>query len=273
MKYFYEKLSNDDLRIGYKIKEKVYSKKSKGDKIEIIENPFLGKIFVLNGHIHLIEKYEFIFNEMFVHPIMFSHPKPEKVLIISNGDRGTLKEVIKHKSVDEVYLIEENKEAYEALQDNFTDLKVKEDSKIKIIYDDPVNCISNFERYFDIIIIDTKNPNVRSRDFFKSASNSLTKEGMISLFSGYLNDSAEIKESSKLLKSIFKYPTILRVPSNHLFLDLGIILASKKIDVSEMNLRTLTTRFKQFKDAKKLKYYSPDIHLSSMVIPKFFGVK
>ena len=273
MKYFYEKLDKDDFRIGYKVKQSVYSKKNKDSKIEIIENSLLGKIFILDGFVHLIEKNEFIFSEMMVHSVMFSHPTSDKVLIISDADRGILKEVIKHKSVNEIYLIEENREAYEALQNNFSNLEVKENSKIKIIYDNPIDYIKNFENYFDIIIIDTKNPNLKNRDFFKSVSKSLTKEGMMSLFSGDLNDSTNIKENIKLLKSIFRHSTLLRTPSNQILSDSGIILSSKKINISEINLRTLTTRFKQFKEAKNLKYYSPDIHLSSMIIPKFYNIK
>ncbi len=273
MKYFYEKLAEDDFRIGYKVKESVYSKKNKNNKIEIIENSLLGKIFILNGLIHLIEKYEFVFSEMMTHSIMFSHPRPEKVLIISEVDRGILKEVVKHKSVNEVYLIEDDKEAHEALRNNFSNLEIKDNSKVKIIYDNPLEYIKNFEDYFDVIIIDSKNPDLKNRDFFKSASKSLTKEGMISIFSGYLSNSTEIKDNSKLLKTVFRYPTVVRIPSNQIFSDFGVILSSKKINISEVNLRTLITRFKQLKETKNLKYYSPDIHLSSMIIPKFYNIK
>jgi len=275
MKYFYEKLSEDDYKIGYKVKESVYSKKNKNNKIEIINNPLLGKMFVLNGMIHLIEKYEFIFSEMISHSVMFSHPKPEKVLVISEVDRGVLKEVIKHKNVNEVYFISEDKEAQEALEKNFSAFKLKDNSKVKIIFDDPVEYIKNFEDYFDVIIIDSKNPNFKNKDFLKSAVKSLTKEGMISLLSGcFLDDSLNIKNESKLLKTVFRYPTVIKIPSTlQVFSALGVIISSKKINISEINLRTLTTRFKQFREAKNLKYYSPEIHLSSMVIPKFYDIK
>ena len=118
MKYFYEKLSGDDYKIGYGIKN-IYSKKNKNNKIEIIENPFLGKLFILNGLIKLIEKYEFVLSEMIAHSVMFSHPKPEKILLISEFDRGIIKEIVKHKSVSEIYFISSNKEAQEAFEDNF----------------------------------------------------------------------------------------------------------------------------------------------------------
>lgn len=275
MKYFYEKLSKDDYKIGYKVKESIYSKKNKNNKIEVIENPLLGKILAINGKIHLIENYEFVFSEMMTHPLMFSHPKPEKVLLISDAERGIIKEVIKHRNVGEIYFISENKEAHEALENNFPMLKLKEiskDSRVKIVFDSGEKYINNFENYFDTIIIDSQNPNFKNKDFLKSAFKSLTKEGMISLFSGHLSKS--VKNESKLLKTIFRYPTVIRIPSaTQTFSDFGVILSSKKINISEINLRTLVTRFKQFKDAKNLKYYCPEVYLSSLVIPKFYDIK
>jgi len=274
MKYFYEKLADDSLKIGYKVKKDIYSKKNKNNKIEVVENALLGKIFVLNSEISLIEKYEFAFSEMVVHSIMFSHPKPEKVLLIGEIDRGILKEIVKHKNVNEIYFISSNKEAKEVFQKHFSNLTVKDEVKIKTVFDDSLEYINNFEDYFDVIIIDSKEANLRKKDFLKSAFKALTREGMISLVSGSLKRASDINNEVKLFKTVFRYPTVIRIPSTQeIFSDLGVVLASKKINVSEISLRTLISRFKQFKEAKNLKYYSPEIYLSSLVIPKFYDIK
>ncbi|MDD4358614.1 MAG: hypothetical protein PHY30_02235 [Candidatus Pacebacteria bacterium] len=275
MKYFYEKLSKDYYRVGYGIKKSIFSKKSKDQKIEIIENSFLGKIFILNGFIHFSERYEFIFSEMMAHFSIFSHPKPEKVLIVSDAERGILKEASKHKSVNEIYFISENKDAYEAAQDNFPSLNLKEISqnpKAKIVFDDPAVYIKNFENYFDIAIIDSKYPKLKSKDFLKDVFKSLTKEGMAAINSGsLLGESLTIKEDLKTLKTIFRYRTTIRIPSiEQVLCNFGVILASKKINVAELNLRVLTTRFKHFREAKKLNYYSPEMHISLMNLPKIY---
>ncbi|MDD4662170.1 MAG: hypothetical protein PHG24_02730 [Candidatus Pacebacteria bacterium] len=273
MKYFYEKLSEDDYKIGYKVKKSIYSKKIKNNKIEVFENPFLGRIFVLNGLIKLVQKYEFALSEMITHSIMFSHPKPEKVLVASDFDRGILKEILKYKNVNEVYFISDNKEAYEIAKKYFPELELKEVSKnekIKIIFDNSLEYINNFQDYFDIIIIDSEKAEFKAKEFLKSANKALTKEGMLALVSGSLKDSFNIKA----IKTIFRSEIVVRVPSiTQIFSELGLILCSKKIDLSEISLRTLMTRFKQFKEAKDLKYYSPEMFLSSMVIPKFYKTK
>jgi spermidine synthase len=41
---------------------------------------------------------------MIAHLAMNSHPDPKKVLVIGGGDGGVLREVIKHKMVEEAIL-------------------------------------------------------------------------------------------------------------------------------------------------------------------------
>jgi spermidine synthase len=41
---------------------------------------------------------------MITHLAMNSHPNPQKVLVIGGGDGGVLREVVKHKTVEEAIL-------------------------------------------------------------------------------------------------------------------------------------------------------------------------
>ena len=42
----------------------------------------------------------FIYHEMMTHPVLFTHPAPERVAIIGGGDCGTLREVLRHPEVN-----------------------------------------------------------------------------------------------------------------------------------------------------------------------------
>jgi spermidine synthase len=46
------------------------------------------------------------YHEALVHPALFAHPDPKRVAIIGGGEGATLREVLKHKSVQEVVMIE-----------------------------------------------------------------------------------------------------------------------------------------------------------------------
>jgi len=270
MKYFYEKTSDHDFKIGYKVKKNIVSKTIKGESVKVIENPFLGKLFIVNDLIQFIEKYEFVFSEIIAHSIMFSHPKVEKVLFISEFDRGIIKEILKHKTVNELFFISDKEKLQEVFEEHF----FKREPSVKIVFDNAKEYIENFQNYFDIIIIDSKNPDFKDKDFLKLVAKSLTKEGMLGIVNGFSKEPTAIKNEFKSLKSLFKYSAFLKSSFNlQVFSNLGIKIYSKKVDVAGITERVLNSRFKHFEGAKKLKYYSPQIHLSSMVIPKFYNIK
>ena len=52
------------------------------------------------------EKDEAHYHEMIAHPAMFSHGNVKNVLVIGGGDGGTVREVLKHKSVEKVTMVE-----------------------------------------------------------------------------------------------------------------------------------------------------------------------
>jgi len=52
------------------------------------------------------ERDEFMYHEMLVHVPMFMHPNPRKVLVIGGGDGGSIREILKHPSVEKAVLCE-----------------------------------------------------------------------------------------------------------------------------------------------------------------------
>ncbi|MCH8244641.1 hypothetical protein IIB97_02025, partial [Patescibacteria group bacterium] len=97
------------------IQKLVYEGKTPYQSVLIFDNPVFGRVLVLEGIVQLSEKDEFIYHEMLVHPILFSHPKPKRVLIIGGGDGGTLREVLKHQ-VKEVVMVDIDKKVVELLK-------------------------------------------------------------------------------------------------------------------------------------------------------------
>lgn len=51
------------------------------------------------------QNYDIIYSEALVHPVMFAHDNPKRVAIVGNGTGSTLREVLKHKTVEKVVLV------------------------------------------------------------------------------------------------------------------------------------------------------------------------
>ena len=71
-------------------------------------------MLVLDGMVMLTEADEFVYHEMIAHVPLAVHPAPREVLVIGGGDGGTVREVLKHRSVTRVVLAEIDERVVEA---------------------------------------------------------------------------------------------------------------------------------------------------------------
>jgi spermidine synthase len=60
----------------------------------------------LDGILQSSSKGERAYHEALVHPALFIHPNPSRVGIVGGGEGATLREVLKHKTVEEAIMIE-----------------------------------------------------------------------------------------------------------------------------------------------------------------------
>lgn len=72
-------------------------------------NPILFKpdrVVMMDGWIQSNRNDEAAYHEALVHPAMFAHPNPKRVAIIGGGEASTLREVLKHNTVEDAIMIE-----------------------------------------------------------------------------------------------------------------------------------------------------------------------
>ena len=60
----------------------------------------------LDGVLQSSRKCDEAYHEILVHPAMFTHPSPRRVAIIGGGEGATLREVLKHETVETATMIE-----------------------------------------------------------------------------------------------------------------------------------------------------------------------
>lgn len=80
------------------------------------------------------------YHEALVHPGMFAHVNPRRVAIIGGGEGATLREVLKHKSVENVTMVEIDKEMVDISRRFLAEWSSCEDfgsGELKSCFDDP----------------------------------------------------------------------------------------------------------------------------------------
>ncbi|KAF8573905.1 hypothetical protein K439DRAFT_1229071, partial [Ramaria rubella] len=89
--------------IMLKVLHVLHVQKSEFQDVLVFASETSGNVLVLDGVIQCIECDEFL-REMIAPIPLASHPHPKKVLVISGGDGGVVREVLKYPSVEQVVL-------------------------------------------------------------------------------------------------------------------------------------------------------------------------
>ena len=266
--HFFERDPYAPVRHCYAVNKVLYHTKSPYQEILVFENPFFGKVLVLDGVVQLTEKDEFIYHEMLAHVPLMAHPEPKKVLIIGGGDGGTLREVLKHKTVEEAVLVDIDKEVIETSKKFFPTLsKAFDDPRAIVVNEDGFKYLQDYENEFDVIIVDSTDPvgyayALTTEEFFKMVFRAL-KEGGI-----YVGQSESIhyhldivRKFQNNLKAVFPivdlYTAVIPTYAGYWW---TFSIASKKYNVREPK------RVKDF----ETKYYSEGVHKSSFLSEELY---
>lgn len=259
---------------GVILEKEIYSGKSPFQKIEVFETKEFGRILALDGLVQLSTKDEYVYHEMLVQPAMFYHLNPERVLIIGGGDGGALREVIKHKSVKEIFLVDFDKKVIEVSKKYLPSVSqgAFKDRRLKIFNEDGQMFIKNYKNYFDVIIIDLNDPvgpalRLWGTRFYKDVFEALKEDGVASFQTGDCKEKFA-KRARKRIKKVFPFFKVHKAfigcfPFDEQTFSFG----SKKIDFDKFTFEEINKKFQKLN--LKTKYYSPAIHFSSTIFPKY----
>jgi len=216
---FFEKEPYSPIEYTYKVESVLYKGKSKYQEILVIENPYFGKILVLDGIVQLTEKDEFFYHEMLTHVVMHAHPNPTRITVIGGGDGGVVREVLKHKPVEKIYFVEIDEEVIRVSKKFFPTVSSGiDDAKVEVKIMDGADFIKNLSDSIDVIIVDSTDiigfaRSLFTEDFFNSVIKALKPEGLFVTHSESLHFHLDIViEVQQILKKAFPLVDLYAVP-------------------------------------------------------------
>lgn len=168
------------------ITEKLESVTTDFQTIDIYQTTNFGKLMTIDGFVMLTSKDNFLYHEMMTHPILFTHKNPKNVAIIGGGDCGTLKEVLKHDSVESVIQIEIDEQVTRLAEVYFPELcSSNNDSRAELLFADGIKWMQQAaENSLDLIIVDSTDPvgpaeGLFTEDFYRNCARALREDGML----------------------------------------------------------------------------------------------
>lgn len=257
---FIEKDPYAPIQYSYEVSKILYSGKSAYQEIQVFENPFFGKILVLDGVVQITERDEFFYHEMLAHVVLSAHPDPRRVVVIGGGDGGTVREVLRHKSVEKVYFIEIDEEVINVSKKFFPSVACGiDDKRVEVKCMDGAEFVKGRKSDIDVVIVDSTDivgfaKSLFTKKFFGSIKNCLSENGMFVTLSESLHFHREIVlQVQKTMKSVFPVVDLYTAPlatyaGNWWTFSVGSMGPDPRVIRGKGRIRS--------------KYYSGDIHKS-----------
>lgn len=266
----------EDVSTRYAVRRSLHKEKTPFQNMNLVDSARFGKMLILDGVVQTTEKDEFIYHEMMSHIPMFAHPKPANVLIIGGGDGGILREVLKHKTVKKATLVEIDKRVIDFSIKSLPTISSGSfnDKRASIVIDDGSQFVKKTKEKYDVVIVDSSDPIgpatvLYTKQFYQDLSRCLGAKGVLIRQCGStFMQPEELRESSTLLKKIYKYnaPYVFAVPTywGGFF---TATFSSQGIDPLRTTERSIAKRFSSLK--MKTGYYNPELHGASFKVPQY----
>ena len=183
---YYHEITPNGFGIAIKAGKILFSKQSDFQKVEVFEtDSTLGRVLTLDDLMMTTEGDEYHYHEMIVHIPMMQHKNPETVLVIGGGDGGTVREVLKHKTVKKVVLCEIDGMVIDACKEFLPTISCGlDDPKVEIKVEDAIEFIKDKKNEYDIVLIDSTDPmgpgeGLFTDEFYTNVKNSLKEGGIM----------------------------------------------------------------------------------------------
>ena len=271
--WFTEQVPAAGSAFSLKIKQKVHEEQSEFQHLEIYETETFGNLMVIDGCTMVSTRDNFFYHEMMSHPALYTHPNPKRVWIIGGGDCGTLREVLKHPSVEQAVQIDIDERVTRLAEIYFPELcESNNDPRADLKFIDGIKWVKDaVPNSVDIIIVDSTDPighalGVFSEDFYRDCFNCLSENGMIvqQSESALFNMKLIGEMRNAMSTSGFGHLQTLFFPQCLYPSGWWSATIAGKADLS--SFREQDSVNKPFETV----YYNVDIHKASLAQPEFF---
>ena len=172
--------------LSFRLVQTIESVQSPLQKIELFETETHGKLLVMDDCVMLTERDEFAYHEMIVHVPLLSHPNPKRVLVIGGGDGGTLREVVRHQSVELARQVEIDGEVVRICREHLPNIAAAYDHpKVDLIIGDGIEHVKTAEAgSYDIVLVDSTDPfgpalGLFGEEFYSNVHRILADDGIM----------------------------------------------------------------------------------------------
>jgi spermidine synthase len=271
----------DDLgfRMTFAVEKVLYELQTEHQHLVLFEQPFFGKMLMLDGATQISKRDEFIYQEMMSHVPLFAHGNAREVLIIGGGDCGIAEEVLKHKTVKRLTQVEIDAKVIEFAKEHFPEFTgpVFADKRFESVIDDGAKYVARTDRRFDVIIVDSTDPQGPGKilfgtKFYSGCKRCLKTGGVLVTQNG-----VPFFQPSELTSTMTKFRRLFADGSCYVAAiptyvggHMAMGFASDNARLRQATAATIAERYRRA-GSFKTKYWSPEVHAAAFALPRFIA--
>lgn len=258
-----------------RVSDKCHEEQTPYQQIAIYNTTDFGYLMVIDGFVMLSSRDNFLYHEMMSHPVLYSHPNPEDVVIIGGGDCGTLREVLRHPGVKSALQVEIDEGVTRLAEEYFPELcEANKDPRASLLFDDGIQWMRDaVPGSLDVIIVDSTDPigpaeGLFSEAFYRECLRALRPGGFI------------VQQSESPLLHMKLLRDMHQALHGAGFMDVKSLQFPQPVYPSGWWSATMARKdqlIEGFREQDVLamdfqpRYYSADIHCAAFAMPAFFN--
>lgn len=181
--------SNGQIAFSVRFKgDRLFKEESPYQTVEVFDTHHCGKMLTIDSMVMCTEWDEAAYHEMIAHVPMLTHPGIKDVLVIGAGDGGTIRELMRHPSVEKVTMVEIDEAVVRASKIHLPTISSAFDHpKLTLLIDDGIKFVHDAQdASYDLIIIDSSDPvgpseGLFSESFYQEVHRILRPGGVITV--------------------------------------------------------------------------------------------
>jgi spermidine synthase len=139
------------------VTEHVAHRETEFQTIDIYDTEVFGKVLFLDGHVQLAEMDEHAYHESLVHIPLLSIENPKRALVVGGGDGGVLRELVKHKSLERIDMVEIDRGVVEVCREHMPAVSGGgfDDPRVHLHIADAFPFVKQVSDKYDLIVMDS----------------------------------------------------------------------------------------------------------------------
>lgn len=276
-RWFLDLVSEKEINL-HSLEEVIHVSQTKYQRLEILRLGNFGKTLILDGKLQSAEVDEFIYHEALVHLPLLSHPGPKKVLIAGGGEGATIREVLRHPTVEKVYMVDLDEEVVRACIKYMPEWHENtfEDPRVSLFFDDAREFIKNSDEKFDVVILDLPEPfeagpaiKLYTVEFYQEVRDHLESDGVV------VTQATSVSVANyrayqcivRTMKEVFSVvrPYWAAIPS--FYQPWGFVFGSSGPDTMALSNQQIEKKISALKGS--LRFYNPETHWAMLSLPEY----